>query len=139
MSSLVDILTSLHYIYPMKRFFLPPRFTSYLGLLLTAVGVPVLIIDKSPSAEIPLLVGLFILFISRETRNDERSVAIKTSSAYIALVLGYAIKLVTTNLYSHQLIPVQLTEINHFLILVFALAIAIYYSRMYVTFNKSES
>jgi hypothetical protein len=33
--------------------------------------------------------------------------------------MTYAINLITTNHYSHRIIPVQLTEINHFLILVF--------------------
>jgi hypothetical protein len=113
--------------------------TKYLGLLLIVIGIPVLIIDPSATSEMPLLVGLYVLFISKEAREDERAVLIKTSSAYIALVLGYGIKLISTNLYSHQLIPVQLTEINHFLILVFAFAIIIYYSRLYLTFNKPSS
>ena len=113
--------------------------TRYLGLLLTAIGIPVLILDRSTGAEMPLLVGLFILFISKEAREDERAVFIKTSSTYIALILGYGIKLISSNLYAHQLISFQLTEINHFLILVFALAIVIHYSRLYFTFNKSSS
>lgn len=114
-------------------------FTRYLGLLLTAIGIPVFILNRSADAELPLLVGLFILFISREAREDERAVFIRTSSTYIALILGYGIKLISTNLYSHQLIPVQLTEINHFLILVFTLAIVMNYSRLYFSFNKSSS
>jgi len=104
----------------------------YSGVLLIAAGIPTLLIDPSPGAEMPLLAGLFILFISREKREDERAVSIKSSSAYIALVLGYGIKLLSTNLYSHKLISYQMTEINHFLILVFAMAIIIYYSRIYI-------
>lgn len=113
--------------------------TRYLGLVLIAAGIPVLIMDQSPAAEIPLLVGLYLLFISKEVREDERAVLIKTSSAYIALILGYGIKLISTNLYSHQLISIQLTEINHFLILVFALAIIIYYGRMYFTYKGEQN
>ena len=122
----------------MKRSF-KMGITRSLGLLLTAIGIPVLILDRSADAEMPLLVGLFVLFISKEARDDERAVFIKTSSTYIALILGYGMKLISSNLYSHQLISFQLTEINHFLILVFALAIVINYSRLYFTFNKSSS
>lgn len=73
--------------------------------------------DKSPGAEMPLLAGLFILFISKEQREDERAVIIKASSAYMGLMLGYAIKGLGSNLYSHGIISIHLTDINHFLIL----------------------
>ncbi len=108
------------------------------GLLLIAAGVPIIITDQTSGSDIPLLVGLFILLISKEKREDERATAIKTSSAYIALVLSYGIKLITTNLYSHRIISIQLTEINHFLIMVFSIAIIIYYSRMYITFSSRQ-
>jgi len=108
------------------------------ALLLIAVGVPTLLIDRTSGSDLPLLVGLFILFISNEKREDERAVAIKTSSTYIALVLSYGIKLISTNLYSHNLISIQLTEINHFLIMVFSIAIIIYYSRMHINLNPRQ-
>ncbi|WPP50721.1 hypothetical protein [Catalinimonas niigatensis] len=104
----------------------------YFGFLLIIAGIPTLFLDSSIGAELPLLAGLFILFITREKREDERAVMLKTSSAYISLVVGYALKLISSNLYEHQIISVQLTDINHFLILVFALAIMIFYSRMYL-------
>lgn len=104
----------------------------YFGLLLVLAGIPTLFLDSTTGAELPLLAGLFILFITREKREDERAVMLKTSSAYIGLVAGYVVKLISTNLYEHQLISVQLTDINHFLILVFALAIMLFYSRMYL-------
>ncbi len=107
----------------------------YLGLLLIVVGVATLLLDRSVGAEIPLLVGLFMLFASRAKVEDERAVILKASSAYIALVIGYGFKLISTNLYSHQLITFQLVEINHFLILVFALANCIYYLRMYLSWE----
>ena len=96
-------------------------------------------LDQSPMAETPLLVGLFTFLITKGARQDERSLGIKMSSTYIALILAYAIKIITANLHTHQLLTVQLTEINHFLILVFSLAIVIYYCRMYINFNKASS
>ena len=120
----------------MNRTFKYGVIIKFLGLLLVVVGIPVLLTNGSPASEMPLLVGLYILFIAKEPREDERSMGIKTSSTYIALILGYGIKLITTNLYEHQILSYHLTEINHFLILVFALAIVITYSRLYINFNK---
>lgn len=111
------------------------KLPKYLGLLLIVVGVVAFFIDSSPGSEIPLLVGLFIVFVSKEKINDERVKILKSSSAYIALILGYGFKLISTNLYSHQAISFQLIEINHFLILVFALAISIYYLRLYLSWE----
>ena len=51
----------------------------------------------------------------------------------MALIISYGIALLSTNLYSHHLISFQLKEINHFLIMLFAMAIIIYHSRMYFT------
>nr|WP_068890903.1 hypothetical protein [Pedobacter panaciterrae] len=104
----------------------------YIGLFLIVLGTIILFTSKSPTAEMPLLVGLFTLFISSQDREDERSGAIRTSSAFIALILGYTIKLVITNLYEHQLIAFDLISINYFLIMVFALANIIRFSRLYI-------
>lgn len=100
--------------------------------MLILTGVPALIVDRSAGSEIPLLVGLFILFVTKERRQDERAIMIKTSSATLALILSYGFKLLTSNLYSHRIISFQLVDINYFLILVFALAVVIYYVRMYI-------
>lgn len=100
--------------------------------MLTVARIPIAIIDQSPDAAIPLLVGLFILFVSKSNREDERAIIIKTSSAYIALIMSYGIQLVTTNLYGRGLISIQLTEINYFLILLFTFANLIYYLRLYI-------
>jgi hypothetical protein len=75
-----------------------------------------------------------ILVIAEKTE-DERSLMIKTTSLYIAFILSYGIKLITTNLFSHDLIAFQLVEINHFLILVLALANIIFYSRIFIIKN----
>jgi hypothetical protein len=111
------------------------RIFKYLGLLLAVGGVAILFTDESAGSEMPLLAGLFILFVSREKIEDERVIILKSSSAYMALVLGYGFKLISSNLYSHQLISFQLIDINHFLILVFALAIGIYYLRLYLSWE----
>jgi hypothetical protein len=107
------------------------KISKYLAFLLILFGVVTLWTEQSDGAELPLLVGLFMLFVSRTTLEDERTVILKSSSAYIALVIGYGFKLLATNLYSHQLISFHLTEINHFLILVFVLANSIFYLRFY--------
>ena len=103
----------------------------YFGLLLIIAGIITLFIDQSAGAEIPLLAGLFIFFITKEKRNDERAVILKASSAYTALILGYAVELIIANLNSHNFLAIQLSEINYFLIMVFALAIIIFYTRMF--------
>lgn len=108
------------------------RVFKFLGAVLVVAGIAIFCIDESKGAEIPLLAGLFIVFISKEKTDDERAKILKPSSAYIALVVGYGLKLMSTNLYEHQIIPFQLIDINLFLILVFALAISIYYLRLYL-------
>jgi hypothetical protein len=107
----------------------------YLGILLAMAGSVILFIDESKGSEIPLLVGLFIIFVSQEKIEDERVKVLKSSSAYIALIVGYALKLMSTNLYEHQVLTFQLIDINYFLILVFALAICIYYLRLYLSWK----
>lgn len=124
------ILKSIRYI--CFKFKTMSSFLKYTGLFLTAAGIPTLLLDSSSNSEIPLLAGLFILFVSKEKRQDERAEIIKASSAYLALIFGYGLKMISSNLYSHAIIPVHLVEINHFLILVLALAIIIYYTRMYL-------
>ena len=106
-----------------------------LGILLALAGIAIFFVDKSKGSEIPLLVGLFMIFVSKEKIEDERVKILKYSSAYIALIAGYGLKLVSTNLYEHQALAFQLTDINHFLILVFALAICIYYLRLYLSWE----
>src|SRR5688572_15083788 len=92
-------------------------YLKFLGFLLVLAGVPVMMFDKSSGSEIPLLVGLFMVLVVSEKVEDERSSMIKTTSLYIAFIVSYGIKLVTTNLFTHDLIVFQLVEINHFLIL----------------------
>ena len=104
----------------------------YAGLFLTLIGLIVIFCSNSPSAEITLLVGLFILFVVKGREEDERTKAIRSSSALLALIIGYGLKLLLTNLYEHGLIGIQLTSINYFLIIVFSIANLTYYSRLYI-------
>lgn len=104
----------------------------YLGLSLVAIGLVTIIFDKSKGAEIPLLVGLFTILVASERVEDERTRMIKTTSLYIAFILSYGGKLLTTNLFEHGIIGFQLVDKNHFLILVLSMTNLIYYSRMFV-------
>ena len=106
-------------------------FQKYIGIVLSVFGVLVLFFDHSTRASVPLMIGLFMLFTAPEKMEDERSVSLKTSSLYLAFLLAYTVKLLSTNLYEHGLFPSQLTEINHFIILVFIIALISYYFRLY--------
>lgn len=107
----------------------------FLGLALVVAGIPVMYFDQSPGSEIPLLVGLFMVLTGTEKIEDERSLTIKTTSLYMAFIVSYGVKLLTTNLFSHEIIHFQLAEINHFLILVLTIANILYYSRMFILRN----
>jgi hypothetical protein len=109
------------------------RIIKLASLVLVIMGIMILIFAPSAGAELPLLTGLFIGFVSRDKMEDERALHLKTSSAYIAIIVGYGLKLLTSNLYGHKIISFQLTEINHFLILVFAIATILYYARVYLS------
>jgi hypothetical protein len=70
--------------------------------------------------------------VSTAKTEDERSVQLKSTSLYIAFIVSYGIKLITTNLFEHRIISFELSDINHFLILMLALANAIFLVRLYV-------
>ena len=108
------------------------HFQKYLALFLIALGIPTIIFDDSQGAEMPLLVGLFILMISPQKIQDERVVQIKMTSLYLAFIVAYAVKLLTSNLFDHAMLSFQLVEINHFLILILALTNIIFYARLYI-------
>ncbi len=103
-----------------------------LGILLVLAGIPTIIMDSTSGSEMPLMLGLFILLFAGEKKEDERSSAIRAQSLAFAFVIGYAFKLVTSNLFFRQIITWQLVEINHFIILIFSVTLMIYYLRMYV-------
>lgn len=110
----------------------------YVGLILIVVGLTFLNNASTTSAEQLILVGLYTLFLSRIERVDERSKALKSSSIHIAFLLSYVIKVIVAALFGKGVISFELTEINHFLILVFTLALIIYYSRLYITIGIAD-
>ena len=103
----------------------------YIGVFCIIVGIPILLLGSYEGSEMLLLVGLFTLFTSSQKMEDERSVSLKISSLYSSFILAYIFKLLSSNLYSHHLIAVEITSINHFMILVFSLSVLIYYFRFY--------
>ncbi len=107
------------------------HYQRYIGVFLILIGIPIIIFVPYSNAAIPLMIGLFTLYASLEKTEDERSVSLKMSSLYIAFIMGYTLKLITSIDFIHALVPAHLTDINHFIILVFALALAIYYPRLY--------
>lgn len=102
------------------------------ALFMVVAGIPLLIMRKDPGSDLVLLIGLFMLLVVTEKVEDERSLMLKTTSLYTSFIVSYAVKLLTTNLYTHGIIGFELVEINHFMILVLAVANLIFYSRMYV-------
>jgi len=116
----------------MKNLF-ASNFLKFLGVLLTVAGIPTILLDRSSGSEVPLLFGLFLVFISKEKREDERSTSIRFSSMTIAFLVAFLSAHLTKYFFEKGVIEWRLTEINHFSILVFALAIPIFYSRLYVT------
>ena len=111
-----------------KNFF---HYVKFLALLLILVGIPTMLLDKTSGSEIPLVVGLFMLLVTKVKTEDERSTQIKTTSLYVAFIVSYGVKLLTSNFYDHAWISFELVEINHFLILVLGLANSIFYARLY--------
>lgn len=100
-------------------------FQKYIGILLILIGLPMFILNIQHDKT--LLLGLFILFTAFEKKEDERSISLKMSSLYISFILSYVIKTCCSNFH----LPVQLIEADHFILLVFALSLIIYYSRSY--------
>ncbi|HEY0054292.1 MAG TPA: hypothetical protein VGB63_02955 [Pedobacter sp.] len=113
-------------------------FQKFIGIFLITIGIPMLLVDGSKGSEMPLLVGLFTLFTSPGAIEDERSLSLKTWAVYTAFIIGYAFKLLSSNLHSHNLFPTELTEINHFIILVFSLSLIIYYIRFYSSNSNTD-
>ncbi|TXK44648.1 hypothetical protein FVR03_13480 [Pontibacter qinzhouensis] len=111
---------------------LTSHFLKYAGFALVAVGIPTLFLDNTIGAEVPLLMGLFFIFISKEKMEDERSYSLRFSSMTLAFLLAFIVAHLTGYLFTKGLITWQLEMINHFSILVFALAIAIFYARIYL-------
>ena len=105
------------------------HYQRYIGIFLIIIGLPILFVP-GPQTEFPLLIGLFTLFTSFEKVEDERSVNIKMSSLYIGFVFAYGFKMLNGSLYSWKIVPYNLKEINHFIILVLAITVPVYHLRL---------
>lgn len=103
----------------------------YVGVFCIIIGIPISLLDANNGSEMLLLVGLFMLFTAPQRLEDERSASLKTSSLYFSFLLAYVFKILSSNLYSHHLFPLELVSINYFMILVFSLSLVIYYFRLY--------
>jgi uncharacterized membrane protein HdeD (DUF308 family) len=103
----------------------------FIAVSLIVIGILVLFVPNTPLVEYPLLIGLFTLLTAEETIKDERSTSIRYSSIFIALISGYAIKILINSLHQFQVIEVDLTSINYFLIIVLAIANVTRYVKTY--------
>jgi len=109
------------------------HYSKYLALFLVVIGIPIIMMDKSYGAQMPLLIGLFMLLVTTDKIEDERSVHLKITSLYFAFIISYTVKLLTTNLSHHNLTSFELVEIDHFIILVLGLANSIFYGRLFIS------
>lgn len=113
-------------------------YQKYLGVFLVLIGIPLFFLAPSAQANFTLMIGFYILFTSMEKVEDERSLNTKMSSLYIAFIVAYTIQILTRILHSWEVIPIKLTEIDHFIILVLALATALHYGRLYLPKNREK-
>jgi len=104
-----------------------------MGIIMIALGIPMLIFGKSVGTSHMLMTGLFVLLTAFDKNQDERSVSLKTTSIFVAFIFAYTIKMVSAELFRFHVIPMELTEINHFIILVLGLTAIFYYLRLYFT------
>ncbi len=115
----------------MENFF-ASNFLKYAGILFIIAGIPLIFIDKTSGSDVLLLFGLFFVFISKEKKEDERSNSIRFSSMTIAFLISFLVSYLTRYFFEKGIIEWRLTEINHFSIMVFSLAILIFYLRLYL-------
>jgi hypothetical protein len=104
-----------------------------MGIIMIALGIPMLIFGKSVGTSHMLMTGLFVLLTAFDKKQDERSLSLKTSSIFVAFIFAYVLKIVSAELFRFHIIPMELTEINHFIILVLGLTNIFYYFRLYFT------
>jgi len=120
-----------------KTFTRLSHYQKILGIFMIVLGIPMLIFGKSTGTSAGtstvLMYGLFALLSAAEKGQDERSLSLKTSSTFAGFFFGYTIKLVSSYLYEAHIIAVQMTEINHFIILVLSLSTLIFYYRFYLS------
>lgn len=113
-------------------------YQKFLGIVLIAVGIPISIMNKSSESTSMLIAGLFVLFTSWDKIMDERLQSIKMRSIYFAIVLSYTFKYFSSQLVRLGIISYEMTNINHFILMVFAVANVTYYSRLFFSRNSAD-
>jgi hypothetical protein len=113
-------------------------YQKFMGIGFILLGIPIAIFSKSTESTTMLIVGLFVLFTSWEKIMDERLMSLKTTSIYLAIVLSYTFKYVSSELVKQQLTSYEMTNINHFILLVFASANLIYFGRLLLDSSRGN-
>jgi len=108
-------------------------FQRIMAITMIVIGISMLIFRQSVAGSQMLMTGLFLLITALEKDQDERSMSLKATSIFIAFVLAYTFKVMSHKLYHFNWLPMEMTQINHFIILVLALTNMIYYCRLYFT------
>jgi hypothetical protein len=113
-------------------------YQKFLGLTMIAVGIPISVMSKSSENTSMLIIGLFLLFTSWDKVMDERLASIKATSVYLAIVLSYTFKYMSSELVRQGITSYEMTNINHFILMVFAVANLTYYSRLFLSTNRAD-
>lgn len=113
-------------------------FSKYPWIISIAIGAITALAYFYFKSERALLSGLFLLFILREGKQDERAKYLTFSSAYYALLIGYLFKLITEARSITGISFIQINSIDRFLILVFAIANVLRYTQQYFSWNQTS-
>jgi hypothetical protein len=113
-------------------------YQKYLGIALITIGIPISIISKSENMSM-VISGLFVLFTSFDKIMDERLYSLKATSMYIAIIFSYTFKYISTELARQHIVTYGMTNIDHFIVMIFAVATITYYSRVFFsTINRND-
>jgi hypothetical protein len=113
-------------------------YQKFLGIALITIGIPISIISKSENMSM-LIVGLFVLFTSFDKIMDERLYSLKATSMYIAIIFSYTFKHISTELARQHVVSYEMTNIDHFILMIFAVANITYFSRiLFSTSNRND-
>jgi len=113
-------------------------YQKFLGIALIAFGLPLAIFNKSSESTSMLISGLFILFISSDKIMDERMRSLKITSMYFAFLVSYVFKYISSELVQMHVMSYEMVNINHFILMVFAVANLTYYSRLFFGTNRAD-
>jgi hypothetical protein len=109
-----------------------------IAIAMIVLGIPMALTNNDSDSTRLLLSGLFFLFLAGDKFMDERLLSLKATSMYAAMFLGYTFQTTVSEAFKHHFITYAMNNINHFMILIFALANGIYYLRYYISFNAKD-